>query len=183
MKFIISFCFVLLISLVLIDCSQKESSPVSPEETNTLYKGKPGGGDDDDGSLSTWVLSGDISGTVVTYDRKHQDVMSDIVLGPAWGEYAGLVSGHLICLAPVGEGYEIKFYYDFQEVTVNKKKTELRSTKEIRSYSGESTDGGNTVFFGGPIAILDISPDGVGDDGLLPILKELESCNITAEKQ
>jgi hypothetical protein len=184
MKFIISFCFVLLFSLVLIDCSQKESSPVSPEETNSLYKGKsPKPGDDDDGGLPTWDLSGDIEGTdVVTFDRKHQDVMSDIVLGPAWGEYAGTVSGHLICLAPVGGGYEIKFYYDFQEVAVNKNKTEWRSTKEIRSYSGESTDGGNTVTFTGPIAILDIS-DGVGDDGLLPILKELDICDITAVKQ
>ena len=107
--------------------------------------------------------------------------MSDIVLGPAWGyddpDYAGPVSGHLICLAPVGEGYEIKFYFDFQDVPVNKVKTEWRSTKEIRSYSGKSLDGGNTVTFTGPIAILDIY-DEVGD-----ILIELESCNIKAVKQ
>lgn len=177
MKFIISFCFVLLFSLVLIDCSQKESSPVSPEETNTLYKGKPGS------DLPTWDLSGDISGTAVTFHRRYQDVMSDIVLGPAWGyddpDYAGPVSGHLICLAPVGEGYEIKFYYGFEEVAVNKNKTELRSTKEIRSYSGELQEDGKTVIFTGPIAILDISPL----SPTISVLKELESRYIEAVKQ
>jgi hypothetical protein len=41
MKFIISFCFIFLFSLVLFDCSQKESSPVASEEANNLFKGKP----------------------------------------------------------------------------------------------------------------------------------------------
>lgn len=175
MKILIYFCFLIFFSLVLFDCSQKESSPVSLEETNNLFKGKPGGGGND-GILATWLLSGDISGTADIFDRKHQDFMSDIVLEDAWGDYAGSVSGHLICLAAVGEGYEIKFYYDFQEVAVNKNKTELRPTKEIRSYSGTSEDG-NIVTFTGPIAILDIY-DNVGN-----ILIELESCNITAVKQ
>lgn len=175
MKFIISFCFIFLFSLVLIDCSQKESSPVSPEETNTLYKGKPGGGPHR--SFPTWELSGDISGTAITFNDKYQDVMSDIVLGPAWGEYAGPESGKLICIADVGDGsYEFKFFYDMQEVAVNKKKTEINATKEIRSYSGSSTDGGNTVIFTGPIAILDLTDIGT-------ILKELNTCNITAVKQ
>ena len=179
MKTLISICFIFLFSLVLFDCSQKESSPVIPEETNSLDKGKPPKpGDDDDNRLSTWVLSGDITGEAVTFDRRLQDVMSDIELvGDAWGDYEGPVSGHLICLAPVEEGYEIKFYFDFQEVAVNKVKTEWRATKEIRSYSGSSIDGGNTVIFTGPIAILDIY-DEVGD-----ILIELESCNIKAVKQ
>ena len=41
MKVLISFCLLMLFSLVLFDCSQKKPSPVASEEANNLLRGKP----------------------------------------------------------------------------------------------------------------------------------------------